>query len=158
MKEAERKSDDLKEEMKSLEFQKENAFQSPPKEWIDHRLKHLHETLSKNTVASALALKGILGSIQLEAVSNEESDFCQIINGDEKKFKPYYVAHTKIQTLALLDERHKSSNWSHWRRGWDSFSPVALASPPKPAALTVTRFARSSSPGSARVGFESLRI
>ncbi len=120
LKEAEKKSDDLREEMKSLEFQKENAFQSPPKEWIDHRLEHLHETLSKNTVSSALTLKGILGTIQLEAVSNEESDFYQIINGNEKKFKPYYVAHTKIQTLALLDERHKSSNWLHWRRGWDS--------------------------------------
>jgi len=31
-------------------------------------------------------------------------------------FRPYYVAHTKIQTLALLDERHKGSNWYHWRR------------------------------------------
>ncbi len=115
LKEAERKSDDLKEEIKSLEFQKENAFQSPPKEWIDHRLRHLHETLSKNTVSSALALKGILGTIQLEPISDEESDFYQIINGDKKKFKPYYIAHTKIQTLALLDERHKSSNWLHWR-------------------------------------------
>ena len=57
LKEAERKSDYLKEEMKSLEFQKENAFQSPPKEWINHRLEKLHETLSKNTVSSALALK-----------------------------------------------------------------------------------------------------
>ena len=120
LKEAERKSNDLKEEMKSLEFQKENAFQSPPKEWIDHRLEHLHETLSKNTVSSALALKGILGTIQLEPISDEESDFYQIINGDKKKFKPYYIAHTKIQTLALLDERHKSSNWLHWRRGRDS--------------------------------------
>lgn len=99
LKEAEGKSDDLKEEIKSLEFQKENAFQSPPKEWIDHRLKHLHETLSKNTVSSALALKGILGTIQLEPISEKESDFYQIINGDKKKFKPYYIAHKKIQTL-----------------------------------------------------------
>ncbi len=120
LKETERKSDDLKEEIKSLEFQKENAFQSPPIEWIDHRLEHLHETLSKNTVSSALALKGILGTIQLEPISDEESDFSQIINGDKKRFKPYYIAHTKIQTLALLDERHKSSNWLHWRTRWDS--------------------------------------
>ncbi len=26
----------------------------------------------------------------------------------------------KIQTLALLDERHKGSNWLQWRRGRDS--------------------------------------
>ena len=31
-------------------------------------------------------------------------------------FKPHYIAHTKIQTLALLDEEHKGSNWYVWRR------------------------------------------
>jgi len=117
---AERISDDLKEEIKSLKFQKENSFKSPPKEWINHRLESLHETLSKNTVSSALALKGILGTIQLEPVSDEESDFYYIISNGEKKFKPYYIAHTKIQTLALLDDRYKSSNWLQWRRGRDS--------------------------------------
>jgi len=37
-------------------------------------------------------------------------------NGKDSGFKPYYVAHTKIQTLALLDEKHKGSNWYQWRR------------------------------------------
>ena len=40
--------------------------------------------------------------------------------GNDKEFKPYYVAHTKIRTLALLDEEHKGSNWYHWRRVKDS--------------------------------------
>jgi len=31
-------------------------------------------------------------------------------------FKPYYVAHTKINTLALLDDRDKGANWYQWRR------------------------------------------
>ena len=35
-------------------------------------------------------------------------------------FKPYYVAHTKIQTLALLDDRYKGSNWSRWWRWRDT--------------------------------------
>ena len=35
-------------------------------------------------------------------------------------FKPYYVAHTKIRTLALLDDRDKGSNWSRWWRWRDS--------------------------------------
>ncbi len=118
--EATRRSDDLKEEVKSLEFQKENSFKSPPKEWINYRLEKLHETLSKNTVSSALVLKEILGTIQLEPVSDEESDFYYIISNGEKKFKPYYIAHTKIQTLALLDDRYKGSNWLQWRRGRDS--------------------------------------
>ncbi|MHB1275710.1 MAG: recombinase family protein, partial [Candidatus Humimicrobiaceae bacterium] len=38
----------------------------------------------------------------------------------EIKFKPYYIAHTKIQTLALLDDQYNSSNWLHWRRRRDS--------------------------------------
>ncbi len=155
LKEAEKKSDDLKEEIKSLEFQKQNTFESPPKEWINHRLENLHETLNKNTVSSALALKEVLGTIQLEPVSNKESDFYQILNNGEKRFKPYYIAHTKIQTLALLDNRYKGSNWLHWRRGWDSSSPVALAPPPEPAGLAVVRCAHFSSPGCARLGFES---
>ncbi len=37
-----------------------------------------------------------------------------------RPFKPYYVAHTKIRTLALLDERYKGSNWSRWWRCRDS--------------------------------------
>lgn len=32
-----------------------------------------------------------------------------------KEFKPYYAAHTKIQSLALLDEKYKGSNWRHLR-------------------------------------------
>ncbi len=116
LKEAESKGNTLKDELKSLEFQKENTFKSPPKEWINHRLGRLHETLNKNTTSSALALKEILGTIKLEPVTDKNSDFYYIVSNGEKKFKPYYVAHTKIQTLALLDEKHKGSNWLHWRR------------------------------------------
>jgi uncharacterized protein YerC len=54
LKEAETKGDALKQEIASLEFQKQNTFKPPPKEWINHRLEKLHETLSKNTASSAL--------------------------------------------------------------------------------------------------------
>ncbi len=129
MKEAESKGEVLQAELKSLEYQQKNTFKSPPKEWIDHRLEKFHETLSKKTTAAALALKGVLGPIKLEPVIDEEFDPEAIIDEDSRfrgndrggnKFKPYYVAHTKIQTLALLDERHKGSNWYQWRRGEDS--------------------------------------
>jgi len=76
-----------------------------------------------------LALKGVLGEIKMEPVTEGEFDPDSIIGGmdpgylpsansgmTERKFRSYYVAHTKIQTLALLDERHKGSNWYHWRR------------------------------------------
>ena len=35
------------------------------------------------------------------------------------KFKPYYVTPIKTKTLALLDEKNKSSNWFQWRGRWD---------------------------------------
>ncbi len=141
--EAEKKNEELITEIGSLEFQQDNSFKAPPKEWINHRLENLRETLNKNTVSSSLALKELLAPIILDPVLTKESDFYQLFGGSEKEFKPYYVAHTKIRTLALLDERYqnsgtvpleqtqnssggdspfgsKGSNWLQWRRGWDS--------------------------------------
>lgn len=114
---AEKRNEELKQEMESLEFQKENSFKAPPKEWVNHRLENLRETLNQNTVFSALALKELLSPIALEPILDRESDFYQLPVEEERKFKPYYVAHTKIRTLALLDEGHKGSNWYQWRRG-----------------------------------------
>ena len=130
LKEAESKGRTLKDELKSLEYQRENAFKSPPKEWINHRLERLNETLNKKTTAAAWALKEILGTIKLEPVTDKNSDFYYIVSNGEKKFKPYYMAHTKIRTLALLDERHKGANWYHWRRGRD-------LNPRSPKGITV---------------------
>jgi len=129
--EAEEKSENLKQEMASLKYQKQNTFKAPPKEWINHRLDRLRETLKKSTTSSALALKALLGPIALEPVMEEEFDPKEIIgdldpgypapdsvqgSGITMSFKPYYVAHTKIRTLALLDEGHKGTNWLQWRR------------------------------------------
>ena len=103
-----------------LSFQKQNKFTSPPKEWINHKLEELRDTLNQNTVNSSLALKELLGNISLEPVTDKKSDFYYIVSNRDIKFKPYYIAHTKIQTLALLDDKYKGSNWLHWRREWDS--------------------------------------
>ena len=118
--EAEKRNEELKQEVDSLGFQKENSFKAPPKEWINHRLENLRETLNKNTVSSALALKELLAPIRLEPILTKEADFYQLFEGNEREFKPYYVAHTKIRTLALLDEEQKGSNWYQWRRREDS--------------------------------------
>ena len=137
---AEARGDMLECEVKSLEFQRGHAFKSPPKEWVDNRLERFYETLEKNTTASALALKGVLGEIRMEAVTEEVFDPETIIRGGDpstrpsaslrmtrgeasdslRMTKPYYVAHTKIQTLALLDDENKGSNWYQWRRRRDS--------------------------------------
>lgn len=115
--EAENKNEALKREVESLEYQKENTFKAPPKEWINYRLERLSETLNKDTVLSALALKELLSPIILEPILNKEADLYRLFDGEEKHFKPYYIAHTKVQTLALLDDERKGSNWYGWRRG-----------------------------------------
>ncbi|MBI4845039.1 MAG: hypothetical protein HY810_00955 [Candidatus Omnitrophica bacterium] len=116
LQDAETKSEQLKQEVDSLEFQKKNTFQSPPEEWIKHRLENLHSTLSKDTSSAALALKNILGTIKMEPIADKNKDMYAIITDGEYTFKPYYVAHTKINTLALLDDRNKGANWYQWRR------------------------------------------
>ncbi|MDD2703013.1 MAG: recombinase family protein, partial [Candidatus Omnitrophica bacterium] len=83
--EAEKKNEELTAEIGSLEFQKDNSFKSPPREWIDHRLENLRETLNKNTVSSAMALKELMGDIVLEPVLEEKDDFYGIVKGCEDK-------------------------------------------------------------------------
>jgi site-specific DNA recombinase len=131
---AEGRSDKLKSEMQGLECQRTNAFKAPPREWIEHRLDNLCETLSKNTKVSALALKDLLGTIEMEPIPGE----CAIENGQLIQNRAYYIAHTNIETLALLEEI-KGSNSYHCRRERDS-NPrkVALqrfSRPPQSTAL-----------------------
>jgi len=112
--EAEKKNEGLKLEIEALEFQARNTFKSPPKEWINYRLERLGETLRQDTIASSLALKEIMTPINLEPVLTKEADLFRLFEGSERDFKPYYVAHTKINTLALLDEKDQGANWSQW--------------------------------------------
>lgn len=112
---AESRSEKIREEVQGLEFQRKTAFKSPPKEWIEHRLDNLRETLTKNTKLSALALKDLLGSIDMDPVSGE----CMIENGQLIQNRAYYMAYSNIDSLALLDET-KGSNSLCCRRGWDS--------------------------------------
>jgi len=113
--EAEKKNEGLQQEISALEFQQGNNFKAPPKEWMNYRLKRLRETLKKDVSVSALALKELLSPIMMEPITEKKDDLYRISEGDETHFKPYYVAHTKIQTLALLDEQYKGSNWNVMR-------------------------------------------
>jgi hypothetical protein len=102
---AEDRSTRLKNEMQALDYQRMHAFKSPPKEWIEHRLENFCETLDKNTKVSALALKDLLGSIEMEPTPSE----CVIENGQLIQNRAYYTAYSNIETLALLEES-KGSN------------------------------------------------
>lgn len=81
LQDGEKRSEILKQEIKLLEFQQQNTFKSPPKEWINYRLEKLHETLDKNTTASALALKELLGQIRLEPVTESYSLYDRVGGG-----------------------------------------------------------------------------
>lgn len=90
---------------------RKGAFKTPAKEWMEHRLDKLHETLGGDTKMAALALKNLLGSIEMEPVPSE----C-VVEGDRLiQSRAYYVAHSNIDTLTLLEEG-KGSNSLHWRK------------------------------------------
>lgn len=108
---AENRGERLKCEMQAMDFQTRNAFKAPPKEWIEHRLDKFRHTLDMNTKASALALKDLLGTIEMEAFPGE----CVVENGNLIQRKPYYMASSNIDTLALLEEC-KGTNWSLLRK------------------------------------------
>lgn len=108
---AEVRSQRVDEEIRGLEFQRKGAFKSPPKEWIEYKLGDFVQTLEQNTQGSALALKELLGVIEMEPMPSE----CVIECGQLIRSGAYYVAHSTIDTLALLEEG-KGSNWLHWRK------------------------------------------
>ncbi|MCH9633992.1 MAG: hypothetical protein S4CHLAM7_07260 [Chlamydiae bacterium] len=111
---AENRSEKIKDEMSGLEYQRKSSFKAPPKEWIEHRLENFQETLSQNTKASALALKGLFETIEMEAVPSE----CFVENGQLIQKRAYYVAHSHVDSLALLES--KGSNSLRCRKRRDS--------------------------------------
>ena len=61
----------------------------------------------KNTKSSALALKDLLGTIEMEPIQSN----IIIENGNLIGQKPYYIAYCNIETLTLLDNENKGANW-----------------------------------------------
>lgn len=50
---------------------------------------------------------------------------CVVENGKLIERRTYYVSHTSIPTLALLDET-KASNWLHWRTRQEPIRTISL--------------------------------
>ena len=105
--ETERRVDALREEVDGLQRSGEKVFQAPPVEWIKARLEELAEILKRRTGASAMVLRRLLGQIRLVPTQGDIG-------------KPYYVARTSIDALAILDaskeknRRDGGSNSYHW--------------------------------------------
>jgi len=115
--ETERKVTVLETELQSLQRSEDKVFQAPPIEWIEERLANLRDVLEQQTQKSALVLRRLLGRIRLEPAVPETG-------------RPYYVAHSSIDTLALIDESPGSDKGSNslrwWRRRGSNPRPVML--------------------------------
>ena len=97
----------LQSELDGLRKTHDKVYQTPPVDWIEERLAELNNVLKQNTVQSAEALRQVLGPIQMEATYPELG-------------KPYYTAHTSINTLAIIEKpvdseaSQKSSDTLRW--------------------------------------------
>jgi site-specific DNA recombinase len=111
--ETERRVEVLREELDGLRRSREKVFQAPPVEWIEERLAGMQKVLERRTERSALLLRSLLGGIQLEPTCGEIG-------------RPYYVARTSIDALALLepppghDGSEGGSNSLRWWRRRES--------------------------------------
>lgn len=111
--ETERRVEALREALDGLRRSREKVFQAPPVEWIKERLAGMQEVLERRTERSALLLRSLLGQIRLEPTRGQIG-------------RPYYVAQTSLDTLALLapppgqDGPDAGSNALRWWRRRES--------------------------------------
>ena len=78
-------------ELDGLRQTRNKVFQAPPVDWIEARLAELRDILERNTAQSAQTLRQVLGPIDMETTYPEIG-------------KPYYIAHSSINTLAIIDK------------------------------------------------------
>ena len=65
-------------------------FTAPSESWLAKKLRKLQALLERRTPVSAQVLRGLLGDIRFERVQPETG-------------RPYYVAHTSLDTVAIID-------------------------------------------------------
>ena len=88
---SEKRVEALRAELEVLRRSREAAFAIPPKEWIEERITTIQPVLERRTERSALLLRKLLGTIQMEPVTPEVG-------------RRYYRARTSLDVLAVLDE------------------------------------------------------
>ena len=114
LREAERRSEALGQEIGLLEGTVASLFKAPPREWIEHRVAQLKTVLEAETERSALLLRGVLGPVRLCPVQPDIG-------------RPYYQAETTLQVLELLQDPDDGSNLlRQWRRGESNPRPKVV--------------------------------
>ena len=106
--ETEQKVDALHEELTGLQHSREQVFQAPPIEWVQERVAQLQEILERSPDRSGVLLRNLLGPMRLIPTKGDIG-------------RPYYTAHTSLNTLALLEapevyttNSEGGSNSLHW--------------------------------------------
>lgn len=92
---SERKVEELQLEIEALRKSRYAVFQMPPFAWIEERIETLQALLEKRTVQSALILRKLLGTVQLEPTQGSVG-------------KPYYRAKSTLNPLALLENTERA--------------------------------------------------
>ena len=112
LEDAETNAKRIKNDLEFLEQTKNEAFEPPPLEWINHRISKIQDVLESKTEKSALLLRKLTGKIILIPTTPDIG-------------RPYYYAKSKLKAFALLDKNNaldgdEGSNWSNWRRRRDA--------------------------------------
>ena len=105
LEDAEKAVEKLKIEIGSLEMTKHDAFEPPPVEWIDHRIKQIQNVLESKTEKSALVLRKLFGKITLTPTIPDIG-------------KPYYQAISKFKSFTLLKSKTNSQEGSNLCQWW----------------------------------------
>ena len=74
-----------------LQRSRAQVFQAPPVEWVQQRVVQLQEILERIPDRSGVLLRNLLGPLRLVPTHGDIG-------------RPYYTAHTSLNTLALLEE------------------------------------------------------
>ena len=80
----------LRAELEVLKRSRDTLLTMPPREWIEERVSKLQAVLEQRTALSAILLRQLLGTIQMEVVKPDRG-------------RPYYRARTNLDVLAVLD-------------------------------------------------------
>jgi len=104
---SEQKMEVLTNELLVLESAQRKIFKAPPIEWIAERISNIKDVLEEKTEQSALLIRNLLGKIMLEPVTPDIG-------------RPYLRAVSKLQPLALFEEKRPRKGPLALEFAWDS--------------------------------------
>jgi hypothetical protein len=111
-----------KEDLVGLRRNRAQVFQAPPIEWVQERVTQLQDILERSTDRSGVLLRNLLGPLRLVPTRGDIG-------------RPYYTAHTHLNTLALLETPRDpgtgaetgSNSLQWWARQGSNLDPPVMS-------------------------------